>query len=62
MQSGRGKQIRIRDLHHTHVSFFTYIRFAPLVISERLGHENVSTTLGIYSHLYQVSKTKLQTN
>jgi len=26
--------------------------FAPLLISERLGHENVETTLNTYSHLY----------
>ena len=24
----------------------------PLLISERLGHERVETTLNIYSHLY----------
>ena len=26
--------------------------FSPLLIAERLGHENIQTTLQIYSHLY----------
>ncbi len=26
--------------------------FSPLLISERLGHENIQTTLQTYSHLY----------
>jgi integrase len=26
--------------------------FSPLLISERLGHENIETTLQTYSHLY----------
>jgi len=26
--------------------------FSPLLIAERLGHENIETTLQTYSHLY----------
>ncbi|MCD8128839.1 MAG: hypothetical protein LUD54_04610 [Oscillospiraceae bacterium] len=26
--------------------------YSPLLISERLGHENIQTTLQTYSHLY----------
>lgn len=26
--------------------------YSPLLISERLGHENIETTLKTYSHLY----------
>jgi hypothetical protein len=26
--------------------------FSPLLISERLGHENIETTLETYAHLY----------
>lgn len=26
--------------------------FSPLVIADRLGHEKITTTLQIYSHLY----------
>lgn len=28
------------------------MNFSPLLISERLGHENIQTTLQTYSHLY----------
>lgn len=38
--------------HHPHASLLIELGFPPLLISERLGHENVETTLNIYSHLY----------
>lgn len=46
------KTIRIHDLRHSHASLLIELGFAPLLISERLGHESVTTTLEIYSHLY----------
>lgn len=46
------KKIRIHDLRHSHASLLIEMGFAPLLISERLGHENVETTLNTYSHLY----------
>ena len=46
------KKIRIHDLRHSHASPLIELGFAPLLISERLGHENVETTLNTYSHLY----------
>ena len=39
-------------LRHSHASLLIGLGFAPLLISERLGHESVTTTLEIYSHLY----------
>lgn len=45
-------RIRIHDFRHSHASLLINMGFSPLVISERLGHENVNTTLEIYSHLY----------
>lgn len=45
-------KIRIHDLRHSHASLLIEMGFPPLLISERLGHENVSTTLNVYSHLY----------
>lgn len=46
------KRIRIHDLRHSHASLLIELGFSPLLISERLGHENIQTTLQTYSHLY----------
>ncbi|EPS56788.1 hypothetical protein CLQ_01436, partial [Clostridium botulinum Af84] len=46
------KRIRLHDLRHSHASLLIELGFTPLLISQRLGHENVETTLNIYSHLY----------
>lgn len=45
-------RIRIHDLRHSHASFLIEKGFSPLLIAERLGHENIQTTLQIYGHLY----------
>ena len=45
------KRIKIHDFRHSHASV--------LIISERLGHERVETTLNIYSHLYPDVQKKL---
>lgn len=46
------KEIRIHDLRHSHASLLIELGFSPLLIKERLGHENIQTTLDTYSHLY----------
>ena len=46
------KKIRVHDIRHSHASLLIELGFSPLLISERLGHENVETTLEIYAHLY----------
>ncbi len=46
------KRIRVHDLRHSHASLLVEMGFSPLLISERLGHENIQTTLQTYSHLY----------
>lgn len=46
------KQIRVHDLRHSHASLLIELGFSALLVSERLGHESVSTTLNIYSHLF----------
>lgn len=48
----RSKKIRIHDIRHSHASYLINLGCAPLLISERLGHEKVQTTLSTYSHLY----------
>ena len=46
------KRIRIHDIRHSHASMLIELGVAPLAISERLGHEDIQTTLNTYSHLY----------
>lgn len=46
------RRIRVHDFRHSHASLLIEMGFSPLLISERLGHEKVDTTLNIYSHLY----------
>lgn len=53
------KIIRIHDLRHSHASLLIYLGVNPLAISKRLGHDNLETTLRVYSHLYQDSAKKI---
>ena len=46
------KKIRVHDIRHSHVSLLIDQGFDALVIAERVGHENVSTTLNTYAHLF----------
>ncbi|MCL1999457.1 MAG: site-specific integrase [Turicibacter sp.] len=50
------KHIRLHDFRHSHASLLIQLGLPVLVVSERLGHENVSTTLNVYSHLYPNSR------
>ena len=53
------KRIKIHDLRHSHASLLINMNVTPLMVSERLGHEKVETTLNIYSHLYPGMQKKL---
>ena len=53
------KKIRVHDLRHSHASLLIELGFSPLLISERLGHENIETTLNTYSHLYPNKQTEV---
>ncbi len=44
--------VHCHTLRHSHASLLVEMGFSPLLISERLGHENIQTTLQTYSHLY----------
>lgn len=52
-------RIRIHDIRHSHVSLLINQGFDALVIADRVGHENVSTTLNTYSHLFPHRQEKL---
>jgi integrase len=53
------KRIRVHDLRHSHASLLIEEGFQPLEVADRLGHENIQTTLQIYSHLYPNKQKEL---
>lgn len=46
------KKIRIHDIRHSHASLLIEFGTNILLVGERLGHEDVQTTLDIYEQLY----------
>lgn len=46
------EKIRLHDLRHSHATLLIHLGVNPVVISKRLGHEKVETTLNTYSHVY----------
>ena len=53
------KRIRVHDLRHSHASLLIELGFSALLISERLGHESVTTTLNIYAHLFPSKQSEV---
>ena len=45
------KNIRIHDLRHSHASLLLSLGMNDLELKNRLGHADIQTTLGVYSHL-----------
>lgn len=43
--------IRFHDLRHSHATLLLQLGENPKVIQERLGHDNIATTLDTYSHV-----------
>lgn len=51
---GRGYQINFHSLRHSHATILIMIYKVPIkTVSRRLGHSDISVTLGIYSHVIQ---------
>ena len=50
-QKANLKKIRVHDLRHSHATFLLSKGVNIVSVSRRLGHEKVSTTLDIYSHV-----------
>lgn len=44
------KQIRFHDLRHAHATLLIGKNVNPKIVSDRLGHSNITTTLNIYAH------------
>src|SRR5205814_8667602 len=53
-------KLRLHDLRHTSASLMLAAGVHPKIVSERLGHSNVSITLDLCSHVIPVCKTKPQ--
>lgn len=47
------KPIRVHDLRHSHASMLIDLGANPLMIAERLGHEDVKMTMNTYAHLFK---------
>lgn len=45
-------RITVHALRHSHASLLISMNVSPNLIKERLGHEDIKTTLGTYGHLY----------
>jgi integrase len=56
------KRILFHDLRHTHATIMLEIGESAKVVSERLGHANVSITLDKYSHVTQNLQTESAQN
>lgn len=53
------KKIRIHDLRHSHAALCRYLGIPIDVLSRRLGHESIKTTIDTYGHLYSDSGQKV---
>ena len=53
------RKIKVHELRHSHASHLIELGVSPLSISERLGHEDIKTTLDTYSHLYPNKQSEI---
>ena len=51
--------IRLHDLRHSHASLLINLGANPLMIAERLGHDDVKMTMNTYSHLFQSHREEI---
>lgn len=53
------KRIRVHDLRHSHASLLINNNVNIKAVSDRLGHEDIQTTLNIYVHLYENQQSNI---
>ncbi|PKM70110.1 MAG: hypothetical protein CVU94_00640 [Firmicutes bacterium HGW-Firmicutes-19] len=53
------KEIRLHDLRHSHASYLISKNVNIVAVSKRLGHEDINTTLRVYTHLMKESEDYL---
>lgn len=46
------KEIRTHDLRHSHAALLINLEVDIVLLSKRLGHEDIETTINTYGHLY----------
>jgi integrase len=51
------KHISLHGLRHTHTAMLAYMNADKMLISKRLGHSQLSTTMNIYTHLFEEKNT-----
>ncbi|MED0762331.1 site-specific integrase [Aneurinibacillus thermoaerophilus] len=56
------QKIRFHDLRHTHATILLQLGENPKVVSERLGHGNITVTLTTYSHVLPIMQDNLAKN
>lgn len=54
--------IKIHGLRHTHASMLAHMGADKMQVSSRLGHSQLSTTLNIYTHLFEQADRTLADN
>ncbi len=54
--------IRMHDLRHSHATLLFRTEISPLLISKRIGHKDVQTTMNIYTHVTNTDYKKLISN
>lgn len=52
------EKIRVHDLRHSHASMLINNGVDVYVVSNRLGHKNIMTTVNVYAHLYENRSTE----
>ena len=55
-------RITLHGLRHTHASMLAHMNTDKMQISERLGHSELSTTLNIYTHLFEDADREIAEN
>ena len=58
-RAGNLKDIHPHSLRHSHTALIASLGATPVEAAERLGHENVTTTLNIYSHVLPGWQTEI---
>ena len=64
LKKGIRKVVGLKDIHphclrHSHTALIASLGATPVEAAERLGHENVTTTLNIYSHVLPGWQTEM---